>query len=203
MALLEDHALFGELLKSYVEKLQYRVVGMYSNIGEALEGCLEVEVDLLICDLLLPEGNALGLIRELVTARPEIKVLVMSGGTYTEICDDVMAAGANGYLAKTCALELLGPAITTVLEGGRFLGSRPAPAAPPGVPRPEEVLSKREIEVLRLVAQAHSTKSIADKLGISTRTADHHRTHIMRKLHIHDVVSLTRYALRTGVATLD
>ncbi len=203
VVLLEEHALFRTLLKGYIERLSYRVVGECSTAAEAREICESAKADLLICDLVLPDGCIFQLIRDLLARMPQLKVLAISGSPRAEIFDEAIAAGAHGFLHKTSALELIGPAIQGVLADGLFFGRRPAPNGLPGTPRPKEMLSERELEVLRLVAEAHSTKAIADKLGISARTADHHRTRIMRKLHIHDVVTLTRYALRTGVATLD
>jgi DNA-binding NarL/FixJ family response regulator len=143
--------------------------------------------------------------RRLHAEAPEIPVLVLSGRTELHVVRAALDAGAAGYVLKRVSGNDLRAAVRSVATGGTFLspevlaavrsGTRtdPARAEDPGV------LTRREVEVLQLIALGNSNREISTVLGLSVKTVETHRMHVMEKLNIHDVAGLTRYAIRKGL----
>ena len=117
---------------------------------------------------------------------------------------EMLEAGAHGFVEKTAGLFEFKKGLETVANGGTYFGPAVAAllrnvVANPSASSAPDFLTDREREILQLVAESNSTKEIAAKLGISVKTVDNHRTNLMRKLNLHDVASLTRYALEIGL----
>jgi DNA-binding NarL/FixJ family response regulator len=117
---------------------------------------------------------------------------------------EMLEAGAHGFVEKTAGLAEFRRGLDTVANGGNYFGPAVASllrnvVANPASSNAPDFLTDREREILQLVAESHSTKEIAAKLGISAKTVDNHRTNLMRKLDLHDVASLTRYAFEVGL----
>jgi len=125
--------------------------------------------------------------------------MFLSMHTEHKYVKNAIEAGAHGYLSKRAPMEELMLAIRTVLNGGKYIGSR-STAANDLQLEPEGTLTERQIEVLRLIAQGCSAKDIASKLDISVRTAEFHRAAIMNRLKLHSTATMTRYALEKGLA---
>ncbi len=116
----------------------------------------------------------------------------------------MLEAGASGFVEKTAGINEFRKGLATIALGGTYFGPAIASVLRNVVAHPEssgspDFLTEREREILKLVAEGHSTKAIGSKLGISSKTVDNHRTNLMRKLNIHDVASLTRYAYERGL----
>jgi len=206
--LVDDHAGFRAGLAALISTIDgLEPVGEASNGLEAVDRAAELQPDVVLMDLAMPELDGIAATRRIVDTSPHIAVLVLTMVEDDSSVFDALRAGARGYLLKGADRAELLRAVRAVARGEAIFG--------PGVarrliaffaaPRPAHVarvfpeLTDREREILKLVAESHSTKEIAEKLGISVKTVDNHRTNLMRKLNMHDVASLTRYALDIGL----
>jgi DNA-binding NarL/FixJ family response regulator len=159
-------------------------------------------------DISMPELDGFTATAKLAAACPEIKVIMLSVHTQEDCVLQAMQSGARGYLLKNTPPEELARALHAVAQGETYLCSAVSEhvvaalvgkdgTRPGGPKRP----TPRQLEVLKLIAEGNSTKQIAKQLNISVKTAEHHRTHVMKLLNIHDTASLVRYAIRLGVAS--
>jgi len=205
LVIIEDQTAIREML---VETLRldpnYELVGESGDGQNALKLCLKIKPDLIVLDAKLPGLNGVVILRRLVKKLPTLRVLVFSGHENPVLVREMLEAGAHGFVEKTAGLFEFKKGLETVANGGTYFGPAVASLlrnviANPAASRAADFLTDREREVLQLVAESYSTKEIAAKLGISIKTVDNHRTNLMRKLNLHDVASLTRYALEIGL----
>jgi DNA-binding NarL/FixJ family response regulator len=205
LVLIEDQTAIREML---VEILRldnnYQLVGEAGDGQAALQLCLDTKPDVVVLDAKLPGLNGVEILRRLSKRLPNMRVLVFSGHENPVLVKEMIEAGAHGFVEKTAGLFEFKKGLETVASGGTYFG--PAVAgllrnvvANPGSSNTPDFLTDREREILQLIAESHSTKDIAAKLGISMKTVDNHRTNLMRKLNLHDVASLTRYAVDIGL----
>jgi DNA-binding NarL/FixJ family response regulator len=205
LVIIEDQTAIREML---VEILRLdktcQLVGQSGDGQGGLSLCIEVKPDVVILDAKLPGLNGVDLLRRLVKHLPGVRVLVFSGHENPMLVREMLEIGAHGFVEKTAGLTELRKGLETVANGGTYFG--PAVAAllrdvvsNPAASNSADFLTDREREILQLVAESHSTKEIAAKLDISVKTVDNHRTNLMRKLNLHDVASLTRYAVEIGL----
>lgn len=180
------------------------IVEECSRGGDAVAACRRHRPDLLILDLVLPDITGLDVLRSVRTDAPGCRALIVSGQATPELVVDSMRLGANGFVEKGASIDTLQEAVRTVLRGASFFSPaiqdilrRTAGSPPPSVGN----LTEREVEILRLVAQGLLSKEIADRLGVSIKTVDNHRTNLMRKLNVHDAVGVTLYAIKAGLVT--
>lgn len=205
LVIIEDQTAIREMLAQILRtEPTYKLVGESGNGQEALNLCLELKPDLIVLDAKLPGLNGVDLLRRLGRHLHNVRVLVFSGHENPVLVREMLEAGAHGFVEKTAGLFEFKKGLETVANGGTYFG--PAVAAllrdvvtNPGASATTDFLTEREREILQLVAESHSTKEIATKLGISAKTVDNHRTNLMRKLNLHDIASLTRYALDVGL----
>jgi two-component system response regulator NreC len=171
---------------------------------EAIFAARSAKPDVILLDVVMPDGSGLESIPQLLHEQPEAKVLVLSMQDDPRYVREAFAAGASGYVLKEAAdVEVVG-AVREVARGGRYvhpeLGARLIEAEAEAARRAEEdPLSSREREVLRLLAYGHTNQEIAKQLFISVRTAETHRAHIMQKLRITTRAELVRYAITQGL----
>lgn len=201
--LADDHALVRQGLKAFLERQGFQVVGEASNGEEALRMAVKTEPDIAIMDVSMPVLNGLDAARELQTSSPKTKVMLLTKHDEDEYVAEALRAGVRGYVLKSQAADDLVHALQEVSGGSIYLS--------PGISRAvvgaylsksgvlADPLSSREHQVLQLVGEGKSTKDIASHLGISAKTAESHRTRLMRKLDIHETASLVRYAIRRGL----
>jgi DNA-binding NarL/FixJ family response regulator len=205
LIIIEDQTAIRELLVEVLSAdKHYQLVGESGDGQKALELCLELKPDLLVLDAKLPGLNGVDLLRRLVKQLPHIRVLVFSGHENPTLVREMIEAGAHGFVEKTAGLSEFKKGLKTVANGGTFFGPAVAALLRDVVANPRSssspnFLTEREREILQLVAESHSTKEVAHKLHISAKTVDNHRTNLMRKLNLHDVASLTRYAFAIGL----
>ena len=205
LVIIEDQTAIREML---VELLAldkaYKLVGHCGDGQLGLLMCLEQKPDLVVLDAKLPSLNGVELLRRLKKQLPGLRVLVFSGHENPVVVRQMLEAGAHGFVEKTAGFTEFRKGLAAVAMGGTYFGPAVANVlrtvvANPEAGRSRDFLTEREREILQLVAEGHSTKEIATKLGISAKTVDNHRTNLMRKLNIHDVASLTRHAMEQGV----
>lgn len=207
--LVDDHQLFREALRGLLEKVPgYEVVGETGDGSEVVRLAQQCAPDLVCMDIGMPGVNGIDATRALKAASPRTKVIALS--TYAEhrYVTDILAAGALAYVSKAEASEELLRAIGAVQNDSLYLSpavagaiARPA-AVPAERPRTNVALGKREREVLQLVAGGMSSVEISRELHIAPSTVEAHRRNVMRKLDLHSVADLTRYAVRTGLVPL-
>jgi len=208
----DDHTILREGVCSLLAlQSDIEVVGEASDGLEALELLGEAAVDVVIMDMVMPRMNGLEATREIKRRWPGVKILILSMYDDDAYVQQVIQAGASGYVLKRVATEDLVQAIHEVHSGASFL--YPPIAAKliddyrrvvRGDTPPDTVgvLTPREQEVLRLIAEGNTNQDIADILGLSRKTVESHRGNIMRKLQLHDVTDLVKYAIRKGVVRL-
>lgn len=205
IVIVEDHTAIREMLAEILRTdPSYKIVGESGDGQKALTLIVETKPDVLVLDARLPGLSGVDILRRLNKQLKNTRVLVFSGYETPALVREMLEAGAHGFIEKTAGLVEFKKGLETVANGGTYFG--PGVAAllrnvvanntPEGSP---DVLTDREREILKLVAESHSTREIAQKLEISVKTVDNHRTNLMRKLNLHDVASLTRYALETGL----
>lgn len=205
LVIIEDQTAIREMLVEILRHdSNYQLVGESGDGQDALNLCLEIKPDVIVLDAKLPGLNGVDILRRLAKKLPNIRVLVFSGHENPVLVREMLEAGAHGFVEKTAGLFEFKKGLETVANGGTYFGPAVAAllrnvVANPAASSAADFLTDREREVLQLVAESHSTKEIAAKLGISIKTVDNHRTNMMRKLNLHDVASLTRYALEIGL----
>lgn len=197
VVLVDDHASLRQMLV-VILKMEgaYDVVGEAAGGMEGLKVCRAKRPELVILDLALPELSGTHLIRLLLAEAWPVRVLVYSGATDDGLLREALAEGPHGFVRKEDSLPEFRTALKAVASGSRHISpwaSRLMPA------RGEELrrrLTTQECAVLQMIAEGRQTKEIATALSVSVKTAEHHRQHLMDKLGLHDVASLTRYAVR-------
>ncbi len=212
IVLADDHTILRAGLKSLIDVMSdYEVIGEADNGLEAVELVKELQPDIVIMDIGMPNLNGVAATRRIVRSMPKVRILSLSMHTETQFVREMLDAGAGGYLLKDCAFEELEIALSTVLKDQIYL----SPAVTSGlinsltddkdVSDHSQSLSKitsREREVLQLLAEGHSTADIAGKLNISDKTVESHRKNIMDKLNIKNVAALTKFAIRAGITSV-
>ena len=206
----DDHRLLREGLRALLERDGFRVIGEADNGRSAVRLAKQLQPDIVITDIAMPDLNGVEATRQICVEAPRSKVLALSMHTESRFVLGILEAGASGYLLKDAAFEELTLAIKAVLKGQVYL--RPAISGVvlsqslarfnPNARSDRVQLSKREQEVLQLIAEGQSTKKIAATLHVSVKTVETHRKQIMDKLDIHSVAELTKYAVREGVTFL-
>ncbi len=201
--LADDHVIVRQALGALLEREGFEVVAAVGDGQEALRVARECRPDVAILDFSMPLLNGLDAAREILHACPRTRAILLTMHTDDHRVLEALRAGVRGYVVKSQAAADLIRAIHEVLRGATYLS--------PGISEtvvqaylnksdvPVDPLSPREREVLQLIAEGKSTKEIAGLLSISFKTAESHRTRLMRKTNIHETASLVRYAVRRGL----
>ena len=206
--LADDHALVRRGLRLVLDsEPDLQVVAEAGDGVEAVKLALDDQVDLAIVDISMPRMTGLQAVREMQRRRPEMRTLVLSMHENEQYLYEALKSGASGYVLKTVADRDLVEACRAAMRGEAFLypGARTAlirdylAQAHARQRVREDPLTARERQILKLIAEGHSTREIAQSLVISERTVDRHRANILVKLGMHDRVELTRYAIRRGL----
>jgi DNA-binding NarL/FixJ family response regulator len=202
---IEDHTAVRQMICQLVESNpDYEVVGDTGDGQEAYTLCLELRPDLVILDIMLPGLNGIEVLKRFSRHLRKTRVLVFSGYKNENLLKSCMLSGAHGFVEKSATLDILKKAIRTVSEGGTCFGDDNTKILNIALkkansPRNSEVLTARERETLQLIAEGLSTRQIAEKMKISVKTAENHRTNLMRKLDLHNAAAITRYAVNMGM----
>jgi len=205
LVIVEDQTAIREMLAEILRlDPNYELVGESGDGQDAQELCLRVRPEILVLDAKLPGLNGVDLLRRISKQLPKMRVLVFSGHENPVLVRGMLEVGAHGFVEKTAGLFEFKKGLETVANGGTYFGPAVAAllrnvVANPSTNSAPDFLTDREREILKLVAESHSTREIAQKLKISVKTVDNHRTNLMRKINLHDVASLTRYAVEIGL----
>ena len=202
--LADDHPVVRNGLRELLGgEPDFRVVAEVDDGAQAVERALADDIDLAILDITMPRMTGLQAARELATRKPELRILMLSMHENEQFLFEALRAGASGYVLKTAADRDLVNACRATMRGETFLYAgavaalvrehldRDATSLDP--------LTPREVEVVKLVAEGHTSDEIAGMLFISRKTVDRHRANILEKLGMRDRVDLTRYAIRRGL----
>jgi DNA-binding NarL/FixJ family response regulator len=187
------------------------VVGEGTNGHDAVRLARNASPDVMVIDVAMPEINGVGAARRLRADFPNLKILALSMHSDKHFVTGMLEAGAAGYMLKDCAFSELATAIRTLVGGGIYISPRIAgdvlhefaQRVRPMRKAARVELTDREKEILQLIAEGHSTKMISDTLHVSVKTVETHRQHIMQKIGAHNIASLTKYAIREGLTTLE
>jgi len=208
--LAEDHAVVRQGLCSLLNADgRFLIVGEARTGREAVEISRRLRPNVILMDIAMPVLNGLEATRQIILANPDAKVVILSAHSDDAYVDSMNEIGAIGFLEKQTSAEVLTKAICEAAKGNKFFSHsiskrlRDNESRPRGrsvghrAKRPD--LTSREAEVLQLVAEGAANKQVAAGLGISIKTVEKHRQHLMDKLGIHDTAGLTRYAIAAGV----
>jgi DNA-binding NarL/FixJ family response regulator len=210
IVLVDDHAILREGIKRIIEENEtMKVVGEANDGLELLKLLRNSSPDLVILDISLPYMTGLETTREIKTTHPEVNVLILTMHKRKEYVYHAFRAGAGGYLLKEDSDRELLVAIETIRRGGVYLSPYFSKLLTDELFHSSrrdgkalgEVLTKREREVLKLIAEGRSSQEIADLLSISVHTVAHHRARLVRKLHLKKVADLVKYAIREGYSS--
>jgi DNA-binding NarL/FixJ family response regulator len=206
--LADDHEVVRSGLRMVLDSVpDLEVVAEASDGAEAVERALAEDVDLAVLDVSMPRRTGLQAARELTKRRPEMRVLMLSVHDDERYFFEALKAGASGYVLKTAANQDLIEACRGAMRGEPFLYPAAVTAlirdylerASSGEDTPEDPLSPRELEVVKLIAEGYTSEEIAEQLFISKKTVDRHRANMLEKLGMRNRVELTRYAIRRGL----
>lgn len=201
--LADDHQIVREGLRGLLEKAGHTVIGEAADGHEALRLARTLAPEIAVLDLSMPLLNGLDVAREIRRLSPEIKTILLTMYTDRAYVLQAMKAGAKGYVLKTQAAEDLIRAIREISRGEVYLSPGVAASVVDAYLDKTDVaddpLTPRERQILQLVAEGKTTKEVARLLNISFKTAETHRNHIMKKLDIHEVAGLVRYAIHHGL----
>lgn len=206
--LADDHKVVREGLRVLLQaEGDIEVVGEAETGRRAVELALELHPAVVVMDIAMPLLNGLEATRQILKALPATKVLILSAHSDDEYIEQVTELGAAGYLFKQTSAVVLAKAIREARKGKGFfcpslsrrLRDRQQNTFPGRGKKRAAGLTSREVEILQLIAEGKANKQTAAELGISVKTVEKHRQHLMRKLDIHDTAGLTRYAIAAGI----
>jgi two-component system response regulator NreC len=220
LILVDDHDVVRTGVKTFLEKQPgLQVVGEAGNGEQAIAIAQQLNPDVIVMDITMPGMDGLAATRHIKSLCPECRVLALTVHEDKQYFFEMLAAGASGYITKQAAADELVAAIRVVAQGHVYL--QPALArwlledyirlagSTGGISRDQavegrgtqvkSVLSKRELQVLELVAQGNTNIQISEKLGISPKTVARHRERIMARLNLHSAAELVKYAIRSGL----
>lgn len=209
--LVDDHSLVRSGIRRMIEEVadQTIVVGETNTGRDALHLIIDLDIDLLITDLSMPDLDGIGLIKAALKRNPDLYCMVLSMHTSSEYVAAALRAGARGYLPKTASAEELKQALDAIGSGTHYLHPDVAGSVvailrdSSDLDNPLDLLSDRQREVLKLIADGHNTRQIAEMLNVSVKTVETHRSQLMEKLGIHDIPGLVKFAIRQGLADLE
>jgi two-component system NarL family response regulator len=209
--LADDHPVLREALVHVLQREgDIEVIGQAGNGREAVEMARDLVPDVTVMDIGMPDLNGVGATSRIVARHPSIRVVALSAYTDRRFVSEMFKAGATGYVTKNAASTELLRAIRAVVNGNRYLcpqlaavlAENPQPAvAAEAIIADQPGLGRREKEVLQLIAEGMRSTDIARKLNLATSTVEVHRRNIMRKLNLHTIAELTRYAIREGLTS--
>ena len=207
VVVVEDQTAICEMIIEMLEARGiYRVTGSTADGHDGLALARQLKPDILILDILLPGISGLEVLRQLHDKQPDLKVLVFSGKSEKQLARGMLSLGVRGFVPKSARLSELRQAVDAVAAGDTWFSESFQKAMADALVAPESdvdakgsTLTEREKEIAVLLAKSNSSKEVAQKLDISAKTVENHRTNLMRKLGVHDVAGVIRYVIRQGL----
>lgn len=208
LILVDDHKLLRDGLRNIIEqRSNMHIIGEASDGREGIKICSKLMPDVVVMDVAMPGLNGIEAAKQIHKAFPKIKIIGLSMHSTKQFIQGMFKAGAYGYLLKDGDSDELITAITTVMENKKYLSKdinqEFLTLLKSGKVIEKAKLSSREKEVLQLIAEGKSSKEIADILFLSPKTVDVHRNNIMKKIDLHTIPELTKYAIQEGLTSLD
>lgn len=208
--LVDDHGLVRSGIRQMIESMTKDtiIVGETNSGRDALKLLDRLRINLIITDLSMPDMDGIALIKAVKKRKPDVKCIVLSMHTNNEYVAAALQAGACGYLNKNASAEELLQALQAAQDGEHYLHPSIAGSVvdmlrhSDAISNPLDVLSERQREVLKLLAEGSSTREIAEKLSVSAKTVETHRAQLMERLDIHTVPDLVKFAIRHGLVEL-
>jgi DNA-binding NarL/FixJ family response regulator len=206
----DDHEVARQGIRSLLESHPgWEVCAEARDGREAVECASKLKPDILLLDIGMPNLNGLDAARQILALAPDASILILTIHDSEQVIREVLAVGARGFLLKSDAGRDLLAAVEALQQRRTFFTPKVAQMMLDGYLRPQEtdtpaqcVLTPREREVIQLVAEGKTTKEVAAALSLSIKTAETHRTNLMRKLDLHSVADLTLYAVRNGIVQI-
>jgi DNA-binding NarL/FixJ family response regulator len=203
----DDHELFRRGVAAELGKVPGWVVAAEATNGrDAVALAASLKPDIVVLDLTMPQLNGLEAARQIILADPSARILILTAHESEQLVREVLSAGAKGYVLKSDAGRTLVTALQALLEGTSFFTSNVTNMVLDGYLRgdsreavPAQTLSAREREIVQLLAEGNSNKNIAKALNISVKTAETHRSNVMRKMGFDSLAELVRYAIRNNI----
>lgn len=205
ICLVDDHQMFREALRGLLEKnANFEVVGETGDAYEVVGLVRKTAADIVCMDIGMPGMNGIETTKHLVASCPDIKVIALSSHSDQRYVMDMMSAGASAYITKAEATDELLRAISAVRQNRKYFCPDVAESMLGVMAQQTSAsvsikLGNRESQVLQLVAEGLTSAAIAEKMNIAASTVEVHRRNIMRKLNLHNVADLTRYAISAGI----
>lgn len=205
VVLADDHPMLRQGVRALLEQHGVDVVAEASDGRAAVEAARRHQPDVVVLDIMMPLLNGIDAARQIAEACPETQVVLLTALEQERLVTESVHAGVRGFVLKTQAGEDLLQAIEQVSRGGFYVGAGVSQAVVracrDAAAEDRARLTSRERQVVQLVAEGKSTKQVAALLDITLKTAEFHRARVMKKLDVHDVAGLVRYAIREGLIT--
>ncbi|NSW58123.1 MAG: response regulator transcription factor [Armatimonadetes bacterium] len=212
VVIVEDQSIVRDGLCALLENSRdFEVVGVAGDGRSAVRLISELRPDIVLMDICMPDLNGIEATRQLVSDQPSAKVCILSVQSDRNVVAEALRAGASGYVLKDCAFAELSHALSVVAAGKVYVSPDVMGGVVEGYLRetPKEpddafaLLSAREREVLQLLAEGHTNKTASEALHLSVKTVEAHRANIMRKVGANTLADLIKFAIRSGVTSLD
>ncbi len=215
LIIVDDHTVFREGVRAIIEKRpEFEVVGEAGNVRDGLKMAEKYKPDIFLVDISLPDKSGFQFVREICRLLPGSIVMMLSMHSKIDYISKAFHAGAKGYVVKESASERLLHGLETIAKGEYYLDSAILPTVikmivshhgkKAGITDGAYAnLTRREQEIMRLMAEGLSNKDIAEKFCLSPKTIENHRTSIMKKLNLHSAHELIRYATKIGLIDVD
>jgi DNA-binding NarL/FixJ family response regulator len=202
--LVDDHISIRQMLAFMLPREgPYQIVGEVSTGTEAIEKFRELQPKLVVLDLLLPEISGVEVVRLIREEGHGTRTLVYSGTSSEDLIAEAMSAKPHGFVHKEDTLQVFRDALRAVTAGGQYYTQMAAEMTERAHSSRIGALTDRERHVLQLVAEGRTNKEIAERLSMAVKTVESHRSNMCHKLDIHDVASLTRFAIRHGLVSVE
>jgi DNA-binding NarL/FixJ family response regulator len=204
LLMADDHPLIREGFRSLLVKNErFEIVGIAENGKELVELAGALKPDIILSDINMPVLNGMAAIEQINKMHPEIKCVILTMHEERAYILQALKIGVQGYILKNIERYDLEKAIISIFDGGKYFSPIVTNILAESVARPEQntvsELTPREIQVLELVAEGHSTKQVADKLGIGTRTVESHRVNMLKKMKVSNTAELVKKAIEMKI----
>lgn len=211
--LVDDHAIIIDGIKAMLQKEpSITILGEAYNGKQAIEKVRLLNPDIVIMDISMPELSGVEATKKIVKDFPKVKIIILTQHESKEYILEVLKAGAHGYLLKNSPKEELLKAISKVSENEKYLGNQASTLLLDDMLKqkdrrlidesPHDILTKREIEIIKLIADDNSNQEISELLNISLRTVETHRRNVMQKINVNSVVALVHYAVKHNIISI-